>query len=396
MISDDINSGIIAYLERIPDPRSKRGIRYRFRDLLLIAVYSVLAGHSDAMEMEYYAELNFEYFHDLIGIDNVPSHDTFSRIMQMTDVLELGKNISQWIHESFPDIVERINGFKVLHVDGKAVCAAGTKTGNRSTVYNMNAMYEGEGISLYVKQIGEKENEISALPDYLDLFNLEETIVTIDAIGCNSTVINKIRKKKGHYLVPVKDNQPKLKSVIEKEVKRLEEQGEFEKLNSAERKLKEHGRIEVMKMHIIEDTAFVYDSLGMKSFYGSVARIGVIDKKTVKRENGTETESVQRSYVITDVESISVENMLKIKLSHWNVEAQHWILDVVLNEDRKTARKGNAVPSASILRRFCVLMRRYTPEFENRPLGRFLMANDHDIKRIEKILFTESQKELNE
>ena len=79
--------------------------------------------------------------------------------------------------------------------------------------------------------------------------------------------------------------------------------------------------------------------------------------------------------------------MLKIKLSYWNVEVQHWLLDVQFNEDKMTAKKGNAVQNGAILKRFCLLMRKYDPAFESKPLKRFLMANEHDIKRIEDILF---------
>ena len=389
---DEIGMGIIAYLGEIPDPRRRRGVRYRYADLLLMAVYAALAGHSGAVEMEYYVELNREYFRELIGLETVPSHDTFSRVLQMTDVEELGRNVGSWIEENFPQACGKIDECRVLHVDGKAVCAAARKSEGEKPVYNMNAMYEGEGISVYVKKVGEKENEITALPAYLDMFKLEDTIVTIDAIGCNQTVIGHILDRKGHYMMPVKENQPKLREAILREVEELERSGQFGKLNSTGHMVKEHGRIEEMKIHMISDTTFIYEKLGMKSFYGSIARIGIIDKKTTRMEGGEERISSRRSIVITDLENVSVENLLKLKLSHWNIEAQHWLLDVQLDEDRKTARKGNAAVNGSILRRFCLMMRKYSPEFENKPLKRFLMANEHDIRRIEKILFINSRR----
>ena len=390
-IYDEMEAGIIAYLEDIPDLRCRGGVRYRYADLLLMAVSAVMAGHSEAVEMEYYVELNRKYFDELIGLETVPSHDTFSRVMQMTDIEELGRNIGSWIEENFPQACGKIGGFKVLHVDGKAVRAAARKSEGEKPVYNMNAMYEGEGISLYLKKVGDKENEISALPAYLDMFNLKDTIVTIDAIGCNQNVIRHILDRKGHYMMPVKENQPKLREAILRKVEELERSGQFDRLNSAEQTVKEHGRIEKMKIHMISDTTFIFEELGLKSFYGSIARIGIIDKKTTRMEGGEEKISSQRSIVITDLENVSVENLLKLKLSHWNIEAQHWLLDVQLNEDRKTARKGNSAVNGSILRRFCLMMRKYSPEFENKPLKRFLMANEHDIRRIEKILFVDSR-----
>lgn len=387
----EMASGILCYLEQIEDPREKRGVRYRFADLLLIAIYSILSGHSEATEMEYYAELNFEYFRKLIKIKEVPSHDTFSRVLRLVDIDYLAENITQWIRENFPEVCERTGGYKVLHVDGKAVRGAAEKSKGENPVYNLNAMYEGESIGLYLRRIGTKENEIVCLPSYLELFNLKDTVVTIDAIGCNQSVIKKITEKGGSYMMIVKENQKKLLNCIQNKVTELTASGEFENLNSTEKKVKDHGRIETIKMTMLHDTSFIYEALGTDSFYGTIAKVGIMDKKTIRKEHGREIVSEQRTYVITDLERISVENMLKIKLSHWNVEAQHWLLDVQLNEDRMTARKGNAVTSGAVLRRFCLMMRKYCPEFESKPLKRFLMANEHDITRIEKILFLSSQ-----
>ena len=98
-----------------------------------------------------------------------------------------------------------------------------------------------------------------------------------------------------------------------------------------------------------------------------------------------------RTILITDMESMSVESMLKLKQSHWNIEAQHWLLDVQLAEDQKRSRKGNGATNGAILRRFCLLMRKYVPKFEDKPLNRFLMSNANDMKRIEEILFMKTQ-----
>ena len=91
--------------------------------------------------------------------------------------------------------------------------------------------------------------------------------------------------------------------------------------------------------------------------------------------------------MITNLEGIDAETLLKIKRSHRNIEAQHWVLDVQLKEDGKTARKGNAVPTAAPLRRFCLAVRKHDIEYSGKPAKRFFMANNHDIARIGKLLF---------
>lgn len=378
---------LIAILEMVPDPRHKRGIRYKLSDLLLMLVYAALSGHSEGSEVAYYVELRFDYFRELIGLERVPSHDTFSRIIQMIDFKALAEMLGEWLWTYYPDICKRYGEYRVLHADGKAIKGATAKAEGEKPVYMMNAMYEGESIGLKIAKIGEKENEISALPGFLRMFNLEKTIVTIDAIGCNSTVIRAIEEGGGKYVLPVKENQKTLLAVINGEIKRLEENGKFAKLPKAESLTKEHGRLEKVEATLIEDTAFIYETMGEKSCFSTVSKVLVVDKESQRKENGEEKKTRTRKIMITDLEGITVNEMFKIQQSHWNVEMQHWLLDVQLDEDRKTARKGNAATNAAILRRLCLAVRAQDPELSDKPLKRFLMANEHDESRVERILF---------
>ena len=100
--------------------------------------------------------------------------------------------------------------------------------------------------------------------------------------------------------------------------------------------------------------------------------------------------------MITNLEGIDAETLLKIKRSHRNIEAQHWVLDVQLKEDGKTARKGNAVPTAATLRRFCLAVRKHDSEYAEKPVKRFFMANNHDIARIGKLLFEKEYCDMQE
>lgn len=387
MMSEWESDELIAFLGKVPDPRSPQGVRYRFADLLLLCIYAVLAGHSEPTEIEYYVELNFAYFQERIHLERVPSHDTFSRVLRFTDFEGLSVCLGSWLRERFPDICKRYGGLKVLHVDGKAACAAAEKSKGEKPIYHLNAMYEGESIGVEMKRVGEKENEISCLPEFLKKFNLKDTIVTVDAIGCNRTVIDAIDKGKGNYVIPVKDNQKKLLKEIMEETERLEKTGKFEKLDRAETLNKKHGRLEEVTMTMIDDTSFIYKKLGKGSFYGSIARIGVMDKKKTEMKEGKETVTRSRSILITDVEEMSVENFLKIKAAHWNIEMQHWLLDIQLREDGKTTRKGAGITNGGILRRFCLMVRKHDEKLSEKPMKRFLMANEHDVERIEKLLF---------
>ena len=387
MTYDDVED-MLMILEKIPDPRHSRGIRYRYAHLLLISIYAVLAGHSEATEIAYYAELNREYFREMLGMEEMPSHDTFSRVLRFTSFERLTENLGEWLRENFPETYEKYGGYKILHIDGKAARGASEKSKGEKPVYHLNAMYEGESIGVEISRIGEKENEITGLPEYLKQFNLSDTIVTVDAMGCNQTVIEAIRAGGGHYAVPVKENQKRLLETITEEIKRQQgEGGKWEKLEMTEGLHKGHGRIEKAEMRMLSDTSFIYEKLGTESFYGTVARVGILDKETETQKEGEWVKTKSRSIVITDVEEMTVEMLYKIKAGHWNIEMQHWLLDIQLGEDRKTARRNDAVTNGSILRRFCMMMKKKDGELSGKPMKRFLMSNEHDIMRIERLLF---------
>ncbi len=103
--------------------------------------------------------------------------------------------------------------------------------------------------------------------------------------------------------------------------------------------------------------------------------------------NGKEKITETRSLMITDLEEIDVDTMLKLKIGHWAIESNHLLLDCQLMEDKSTTRKGNATINGAVLRRFCLMVRNYDEDLKEKPLKRFLMANDHDCTRIEMLLF---------
>ena len=144
---------------------------------------------------------------------------------------------------------------------------------------------------------------------------------------------------------------------------------------------------------MLSDTGFVYEKLGLKSFYGTIARIGVMDKTTETVKDGEKIRTKTRSIFITDVENITVEVMQKIRAAHWNIEMQHWLLDIQLREDQQTARKDNSVTNGSILRRFCMVLKKQDEELSAKPMKRFLMANEHSPERIERLLFKNATRE---
>ena len=384
------DKALIEALAYIPDPRKKRGIRYKYTDLMLMAIYAILSGYSGGGDIADYVEMNFEYFSKLLGIKKAPSHDTFSRIVRMTDFDYLSSTLGQWLSIHYPEIYKEYDNFKVLHIDGKSVRAATAKSEGEKPVYLLNAMYEGGTISLYTKQIGDKENETGQIVDFLSAMDLNNTIVTIDAAGTTEPILNHICNSNGYYLVPVKKNQKRLYETIEKTVEGYEKSGKFDTLKRVELTQSGHGRKERIRTTMISNTAFIFEQLGLDSFYGTIARVGVMDKLVSQKIDGKEQVTETRTFLITNLESISVENMQSIKLAHWNIEMQHWILDVQLNEDRDTSRKENAIKNNSIIKRFCMHIK-YNCKYKEYRLSKFFMNNLFKIENVTEILAAQTE-----
>lgn len=119
----------------------------------------------------------------------------------------------------------------------------------------------------------------------------------------------------------------------------------------------------------------------------SHSKVSVIEKETSRKENGEYVTKKTISYVITDLETISIENLQNTKISHWNIEANHWLLDVQLNEDRLTTRNGSSTVNASILKKFCIRIKKQSSDFKDRPLKRMLVSGCINPEKISKILF---------
>ena len=372
-------------LEDIKDPRAKRGIRHRLSDVILIMIFATLCGYDTSTDIEIYGEEHAEDFEKYFGIKKTPSHDTISRILKMIDFTALYELFSSFLQVFYPSTYIKYAGKTVTHIDGKAVKAATKKSEGQNTVYLLNSYVEGETISLKSLEIGDKENEISAIPNYLDFLGIKDSIITIDAIGCNTKIIKSILDHKCNFFLIVKENQKMLLNAINREIELLEKENKFEKLETCSLLNKDHGRIEAMKATIISDTEFIFDS-NLNEIFNNIGKICVIDKTTTSKINGESKTTKTRTICITDLTELSVNEMLEIKLSHWNIEASHWILDVQYKEDYSTSRSGNSIVNLSLLRKFGMRMRNSSEEFSKKPIKRMFMRNVSHFENIIEML----------
>ena len=155
-------------------------------------------------------KLKEDYFTKLLNLENgTPSHDCLSDVFAAIDSKKFMEIFIEWTKE----IVKSKTG-KNISIDGKAIKSATDKINNGNIPYIVSAFIGEIGLSLGQVKVNDKSNEITAIPDLLDLLEIEGAIITIDAIGTHEKIVNKIVNKKSHYVLPVKDNQKILKKQI--------------------------------------------------------------------------------------------------------------------------------------------------------------------------------------
>jgi len=174
--------------ENLGDLRDNRGKIYPLIDILILALYSVLIGFSDFTNMSYYlkkreAELSREF-----GLsEGVPSNDVFSDIFRIIDIEKFIQLFVEWTKKlAFAKTGQHIA------IDVKAVRAATKKAEHGTIPYVLSALLCGCGISIGQKEVGEKTNEIPEIPRLLDLIDITGCTITIDAIGTQTEIMNKI------------------------------------------------------------------------------------------------------------------------------------------------------------------------------------------------------------
>lgn len=192
--------------EVLEDPRDIRGKKYKLIDILIMTIYAILCGQEDYVNIAYFMKLKEDYFTSLLGLENgTPSHDCLSDLYAKIDSKKFMHIFIEWTRE----MVKNKTG-KIISIDGKAIRNATDKVNGGNIPYIVSAFLGDIGLSIGQVKVDDKSNEITAIPDLLDLIDIKGSTITIDAIGTQKEIVNKIVNKKAHYVLKAKENQKAL------------------------------------------------------------------------------------------------------------------------------------------------------------------------------------------
>jgi len=323
----------------VDDFRRSHRKKYELESILLIGIISVICGAENWNEMESYARSKEDFLRSFLDLPNgIPSHDTFNRVFSNIDSEQFETCFVEWVSN-----LAELQPREIIAIDGKTIRGA-KASGKKSPVHMVSAWASENNLVLGQIKVSEKSNEIKAIPKLLDVLSLDDTIVSIDAMGCQKNIAEKIIENKADYILAVKGNQPQLLENIKDEF-RFSKQIKIDINEDIG-----HGRIETRICSVITDFQFIDND---NNDWKNLKSIIKIESKREFKNSDKPIENSAR-YYISSVDA-DAKDFQKAIRSHWGIENKlHWMLDVSFSEDASRKRAKNASQNFSLLNKIAL------------------------------------------
>src|ERR671916_2046379 len=208
--------GLAACFAGLADPRATRRCDHRLIDILVIAVCAVIACAESWEDIELYGRSKQAWLKSFLALPNgIPSHDTFRRVFMLIDPDAFEACFVRWA-QSLMGKVER----EVVAIDGKTVRRSGSRRHDHGPLHLVSAWASDQGLVLGQREVDGKSNEITAIPELLDTLHLDGAIVTLDAMGCQKQIAERIRAKDADYLLVLKANHGRAFEAVREQFER--------------------------------------------------------------------------------------------------------------------------------------------------------------------------------
>src|SRR5271157_1751368 len=320
----------LSYFNDLQDPRQPGKVTYPLDEILLLCLLAVLAGAESFTEIALFGVKKLEFLRRFRPFkDGTPAHDHLGDILAVLDAEQFQRCFVGW--------VAAVTGVPagVVAIDGKTVRRSGRKRGGKAPIHMVSAFAARQRLVLGQVKVAEKSNEIVAIPKLLDMLAIEGAIVTIDAMGCQRDIAQKIIDKKADYVLALKGNQGSLREDVEVFAAEQKAKGFADTEISQDTTIDgDHGRIETRTTTVIHDVKWLrerHDWPGMKA-------VVMVESS---REVSGKTEQETRFYITS---LVMLAHLLgPVVRSHWAIEnSLHWVLDMVFRDDECRVRTEHA------------------------------------------------------
>ena len=329
--------GLLEVLEGIDDTRRSRSVIYPLEEVLFIMLVAVICGATSYVKVEMFGKSKESWFKKYLKLEyGIPDACTFRNVIKEIDTAKLHEFFCDWMHR----VVSSVGG--VVAIDGKQ--ARRTKDSENRPLHVVSAFSSEAHLVLGQLACEEKSNEITAIPKLLEMLEIKGCIVTIDAMGTQTQIAQKIVERGADYILALKSNQPTLCQDVQLYMQDYIQTKDIQKTSFYHKTVdKDHGRIETRECYISEDIGW----LSSRDKWENLNGIGVIISKT--EQSGVV--SFQSNYFIYSCKGLSAEQIMRSKREHWAIEnSLHWVLDMQFREDESRARRDNSAENLNVLR----------------------------------------------
>lgn len=341
-----MSDSFLQHFSSIQDPRIERRKLHELLDILLLAICAVISGAEGWEDIEDFGHLKLEWLRKYRPFKNgIPRHDTIARVICRLKPEEVETAFQQWISSLI-----QITNCDVIAIDGKTARRSFLTRERSSALHAVSAWSCQHQLVLGQIAVNEKSNEITAIPALLKLLDIENSIITLDAMGCQKEIAKQIIKGKADYVLALKGNN----SGLQTELKAWWHKAHRDGLNSTEQYSHietvdcGHGRIETRHCEqLLIDTSW----LDKKHRWDGLQT--VIKIHSILEEKATGKVSQETRWYISSL-APDAQQALNAVRSHWQIESMHWILDMTFREDGSRIRKGSGALMFNVLRKIAL------------------------------------------
>jgi len=352
----------------LEDPRVVGRTDHHLLDILVLAICAILCGADDWEAVELWGKAKIDWLKGYIELENgIPSHDTIGRVFAALDSKRFQECFTRWVST----ICGSLAG-QVIAIDGKTMRGSSDRRLGKKAIHMVSAFASEQGITLGQIKTDEKSNEITAIPELLEMLALKGSVVTIDAMGCQTEIVKTIVEKEADYVVSLKGNQGNLHQQIA-DFFNTAEQYDYKDIACKPDVSydKGHGRIETRRVVALPATY-----LENVSMWGGLQSIIMVESTRQTHEKTTQ----EKRFYISSLPADSLQIGKAIR-AHWGIENQlHWCLDVTFNEDLCQTRLANAAENFNTLRKITMNLLKLNTSDKKRsiPKKRFFAALNDD------------------
>jgi predicted transposase YbfD/YdcC len=345
-------ASIKKHFRGLKDPRVTGRTRHLLLEIVTLAICGVIGNCDDWADIELFARQRESWFRRFLKLPNgIPSHHTFARVFAKLDPQAFGRCCADWLRAA-----SALVGLDHLAIDGKT--ARGSAASPLGPLHVVSAWATQAQLSLGQVAVDGKSNEITAIPQLLELLDLHGALVTIDAIGCQKAIASKIIDKGGDYVLAVKGNQERLLFDIQETVGKALD-GELAKHQVAMITTTEegHGRQEERSYTVITNLEGIRD----RALWPALKVVGMCCRTRIVK--GVET---SECHYFIGSRQMGARKYAEVLRNHWGIENNlHWQLDVSFREDASRIQERNAVENFGVLRKLALALLKRHPEKES-------------------------------